>query len=101
MTMMRSHWLIVERRQFSWGSYLTWVLDRRDFIYIHGHIDEPKLMVVDFIGTANNKVNFQYAVDKYDIKMVLMQKNVPDVLVEIMKSWKLVYQDDLSALWIR
>lgn len=90
--------------QYEWGSFLVWSLDRRDNLFIHTHIDDPKLLVDGYYGTGRTAAQFEETVQKFNIRYFLLESKIlkmqpPPALLSSLASWKILYQDETAVLW--
>ncbi len=83
---------------------MIWALNRNDFLYIHGHVDDPKLLAYGYYGMNRSPENFNQTVTNYGIKYFLLRNEYlmgdPPILKSLSR-WKLIYQDKLAAIWER
>ncbi len=92
--------------QYEWGSYLAWTLGPEKRLFIHGHIDDPKLLAGDYYGMSRSKEIFDSTVSRFDIRYFLLNRNILAMnpkpqLVDYLANWKVIYYDDTSVLWAR
>ncbi len=92
--------------QYEWGSYLVWRLDRRDNLFIHTHIDDPKFLTDGYYGTGSSPAQFLETVRRDDIKYFLLdtavvKMNPRPMIVNYLADWRVVYQDNTATLWER
>ncbi len=90
--------------QYEWGSYLIWALDRRDNLFIHTHIDDPRLLVDGYYGTGKTSQEFEETVAKFNIRYFLLDKKIMSMqpapaLLSSLATWKILYQDETAVLW--
>lgn len=89
--------------EFGWGSYLAWRFSGNPEIFIHGHIDDPKLLLHDYFGVGKSKEFFDASVKKYGIKYFFLNvKNLitspPPLLLRFFDPMKIVYQDEQAII---
>lgn len=87
--------------QYGWGSFLIWELNRTDFLLIHGHVDDPKVLGLEYEGATQSEEVFNQVVNKYNIQYFLLEKDPAPAMLGFLSRWKLIYQDARSALWMR
>ncbi|HVK62782.1 MAG TPA: hypothetical protein VM432_14590 [Bdellovibrionales bacterium] len=92
--------------QYEWGSFLIWRMQPYDRLFIHTHIDDPKLLVNDYYGTGRTKEDFNATVNKYQIQFFLLDAktlamNPAPQLLSFLSDWKIIYQDSTAVLWAR
>lgn len=61
--------------EYEWGGYLIWKLNRPDSIFIHGHIDDPNLLVYEYLAINSSVEKFSQTVQKYQINYFLLDRN--------------------------
>lgn len=92
--------------EYEWGSYLAWELGPSERIFIHGHIDDPKILAFDYHNMNQSKELFDQTIQQYDIRYILLDKTKlfspsQQPIVDFMKTWEVSYQDDFSVLLSR
>lgn len=87
---------------YGWGGYLAWKLPERQY-FIDGRMaswrTEERHILADYDTMENTKGNWQYLLDMYRIKQVLLPPKTP--LVEKLKQtseWKMLYEDQRAVL---
>lgn len=88
--------------EYEWGSYLAWELGPTSRIFIHGHIDDPKILAVDYNNMNRSQELFDQTVQRFDIRYILLDKtklvNPMQPIVGFMSKWQVAYQDSFSIL---
>jgi hypothetical protein len=89
--------------EYEWGSYLIWILNRSDSIFIHGHIDDPNLLVYEYLAVATNKDKIKQIIDKYNVNYFLLDRlklshPSAEVLLNQLGKFKVLFLNQNSIL---
>jgi hypothetical protein len=87
--------------EYNWGGYLTWFL--RDYpVFVDGRTD---LYGDDVLGQWITAVQagkgWQAILDKYKVRLVLIEPGRPLAVALPLAGWKLLYQDDQAVVFSR
>ncbi|MFH0702593.1 MAG: hypothetical protein V2B14_03525 [bacterium] len=89
---------------FNWGSYALWKLYPQCLITIDGRYEEiyPKYVVDEVARFHYTGVNWDDLLKKYHTDMILIPLTYDNLYEKLLwkKEWKLVYKDDLAAIFI-
>ncbi|MEO5969599.1 MAG: hypothetical protein ABIQ95_06700 [Bdellovibrionia bacterium] len=92
--------------EYAWGSYFIWTLNRKQSLFIHGHIDDPRHLADDYFAVNARKDLFDNTVNRYDIRYFVLDKAKLFVeprpkLLDFLDQWKIIYEDEISIIWAR
>lgn len=90
--------------EYSWGGYLIWAGVPKNMIFIDGRADiyEYGGVLPDYLDIARVKPNTLELLKKYDIEACLIPKDAPlGTVLSGRVGWERIYQDSLSALYVR
>jgi len=86
---------------YNWGGYLLWTLreypvfvDGRTDLYADGLFD-------DWLSTVSAKPGWEATLDKWRVRLVLVEPAWPLAQVLATAGWQLLYEDELSVLYGR
>lgn len=89
--------------EFGWGSYLAWKFSGDPEIFIHGHIDDPKILANDYFGIGKSKEFYESTIKKYGIKYFFLDVRKlavepPPLLLSFFGQSQILYQDDVAII---
>ncbi len=90
--------------EYEWGSFFIWELNRPESLFIHGHVDDPRILAYEYHGMNTSREFFEDSVRRHDFRFFILDvtKLHPDLpIVQHLKSWKVIYQDQRAVIWAR
>ena len=87
-----------------WGGYLIWAFGGRHAVFIDGRCDayEPAGVLGDYIGIVRADPGSLALLGKYGVESCLIERGGSlCALLDHQPEWKLLYQDDLSVLFVK
>lgn len=86
---------------YNWGGYLLWTL--RDYpVFLDGRTDlYADGVFAEWLDAVSAKPGWQETLDKWQVRLVLIEPGWP--LAQLLKSegWQLLYEDEISVLYGR
>lgn len=89
---------------YGFGGYLVWSMEPAHKVFIDGRGDVFERVGVfsDYMSVSDLKPNALAILKSYRIQSCLIERNAPlATLLAAAQGWKLVYEDKLSALFVR
>lgn len=87
-----------------WGGYLIWASQGKQKVFIDGRSDayEPSGVLADYLRIIRPAANALALLAKYGVRSCLVERSsaLGDVL-DAQPGWQRVYEDDLSAVYVR
>jgi hypothetical protein len=86
---------------YNWGGYLTWALP--DYpVFIDGRTDLYNDEIINaWLGASNADPGWEETLNRWNIRLVMIQPSEPLAKVLPGAGWKLVYQDRLAVIYAR
>jgi hypothetical protein len=86
---------------FNWGGYLTWNLP--DYpVFIDGRVDPfGDEIMQEWVNVINADPGWENILDRWEVRLVLIEPNRPLAKELLDTNWKLIYADELSVLFGR
>jgi hypothetical protein len=86
---------------YNWGGYLIWNL--RDYpVFVDGRTDlYSDDLLTEWLNTMNAADGWQETLDKWDIRLVLIEPSWPLAKLLAAEGWRLLYEDEVSVLYER
>ncbi|MEX2144292.1 MAG: hypothetical protein WD740_06830 [Anaerolineales bacterium] len=86
---------------YNWGGYLVWAL-RNYPVYIDGRTDlYADELLAEWLDTISAKAGWQDTLDKWDVRLVLIEPNWPLAQLLVTEGWQLLYEDEQAVLYGR
>ena len=90
--------------EYAWGGYLIWSPDFHQKVFVDGRADfyEYAGVLADYLSMSNVSPDTLFLLRKYGIRLCLIHQDAPlATLLSAMPGWKKVYQDKLSAIFVK
>ncbi len=90
--------------EYAWGGYLIWSPDFHRKVFVDGRADfyEFAGVLADYLSISDVKPNTFFLMRKYGIRLCLIHQDAPlATMLSATPSWKKVYQDKLSAIFVK
>ncbi len=90
--------------EYAWGGYLIWSPDFHRKVFVDGRADfyEFAGVLADYLSIVDLKPNTLFLLRKYGVRLCLIHQDAPlATLLSATPGWKEVYQDKLSAIFVK
>jgi hypothetical protein len=87
--------------EYNWGGYLSWFA--RDYpVFVDGRTDLFGDEIINqWIQVIQGSQGWQAVLDKWNVRLILVQTDRPIVRLLGQNGWKQLYKDDQSILFSR
>jgi len=86
---------------YNWGGYLQWALPEYP-LFVDGRADLFQDEIIrQWFQVALVQEGWQDVLDRWDVRLVMIERTWPVVEALKLAGWKLVYQDDFSVIFKR
>jgi hypothetical protein len=86
---------------YNWGGYLLWALPEYP-VFIDGRTDLYNDEVIgEWLKVARGEDGWQEVFDRWDVRLVLLERKTPISEVLHREGWKLLYKDNIAVLYAR
>lgn len=96
-------WNLFNNHDF--GGYIAWRWDGARKVHYHGFVTDLDFYLNNFIRIVRSPQDFQDVVQKFDLRIILVDKNmgypVFQPLISKFPEWQLDGVDEMSVMWIR
>lgn len=86
---------------YNWGGYLIWEL--RDYpVYVDGRTDlYADGILNEWLNTMHAKTGWQATLDRWEVRLVLIEPSWPLAKLLPYEGWQLLYKDELAVVYGR
>jgi hypothetical protein len=86
---------------YNWGGYLLWALPEYP-VFVDGRTDlYDDEIIREWLRVVRGEAGWQSVLDRWEVKVVLLERDWPLVRLLPGEGWHLWYEDDLSVVYGR